>query len=449
MKTEEMVGRFVSDLRYENIPPPVILEAKKAIIDCLGVSIAAFREPCLDILFSFIEKMGGRPSSTLFGTNVRTSPAWAALYNGTMAHALDFDDGAGLHIPLHPSVSVLPAVIALGEFVGAKGRQILEAFITGEEVECKLAQGCSREAYELGWHATGVFGTMGATAASAKLLDLSAGRVPEVLGIALSLLGGVRQNFGTMVKPLHAGTAAMNGIMSALLGRDGYTATDAALEGSKGFGRIFGGKDLAEQCRTLGRPFHLVRGVSIKKYPSCYASHSALDNLLGLIERHRIDYRDIQEIDCRLSPFQLEGLPYLEPKTPLEGKFSMPFLLAVACVYGKVGLKHFREEVLRDKEIINLCRKVNLSADKDIGPLGSKLLIRLADQKSVSNAVDKPKGHPTNPLCLQEVEEKFRSCGGLWLSEERTKKILDVLLHIEELDDIHTLTGALRCDLLT
>ncbi|MFH1125471.1 MAG: MmgE/PrpD family protein, partial [Pseudomonadota bacterium] len=179
MKTEDMVSHFVSDLRYENIPPPVILEAKKAIIDCLGVSIAAFREPCLDILLSFVQKMGGQPSSTLLGTHVRTSPTWAALYNGTMAHALDFDDGAGLHIPLHPSVPVLPAVIALGEYLGTTGKEVLEAYITGMEVECKLAQGCSRESYEAGWHATGIFGTMGAAAASARLLGLQPVEIPK------------------------------------------------------------------------------------------------------------------------------------------------------------------------------------------------------------------------------------------------------------------------------
>lgn len=447
MKTEEMVSHFVSDLRYENIPPPVILEAKKAVMDCLGVSMAAFREPCLDILRSFIRKMGGEPCSTLWGTNLRSSPTWAALYNGTMAHALDFDDGAGLHIPLHPSVPVLPAVIALGEFVGAKGKQVLEAYITGEEVECKLAQGCSRESYELGWHATGIFGTMGAAAASAKLLNLGPGEIPKVLGIGLSLLGGSRQNFGTMVKPLHAGMAAMNGMMSALLGRDGYTASEAPLEGSAGFGRLFSGRNLGDQCSALGRPFHLAQGVSIKKYPSCYATHSALDNALGLLQKHPFDYRDIKRIDCWLSPFQVSGLPYMRPNTPLEGKFSMPFLLAVACVYGRVELKHFCEEVLRDDRVLDLCKKVNLLGDKDIGPLGSRLTIELMNNHSHSAAADKPRGYPTNPLTLEEVQEKFRSCAGLWLSEDETETILHKLLHLEDLDHIRSLTSPLQRDL--
>ena len=174
MKIIEWVGHFISTLDFEDIPSLVISEAKKAMVDCIGVSIAAVREPCLNILRPLIQRMGGEPCSALLGTNIHTSPPWAALYNGTMAHALDFDDGGGLHIPLHPSVPVLPAVIALGESVGANGKRVLEAYICGVEVECALARGCSRASYDLGWHATGVFGTMGAAAGSAKLLGLGA-----------------------------------------------------------------------------------------------------------------------------------------------------------------------------------------------------------------------------------------------------------------------------------
>src|SRR5208282_2269185 len=237
MKALEFVSSFIAESSYGEIPAQVLGEAKKAMIDCLGVSLAATQEPCLSIVRSFIETMGGEPRSTLWGTRFRTSPAWAALYNGTMAHALDFDDGSGLHIPLHPSVPVLPSVIAMGEFFARSGLEVLGAFVCGTEVECKLARGSTRASYDAGWHATGVFGTMGAAAAASRLAGLNRTQAAAALGVALSRASGSRQNFGTMVKPLHAGTAAMNGIISAFLARDGYTASDGALDGPFGFGK--------------------------------------------------------------------------------------------------------------------------------------------------------------------------------------------------------------------
>jgi 2-methylcitrate dehydratase PrpD len=265
MKAIELVGKFVATLAFEEIPSPVVLKAKRSMMDCLGVSLAASQEPCLDILRSFIRTMGGHPHSSLLGNDFRTSPAWASLYNGTMAHALDFDDGSGLHIPLHPTAPVLPGVVALGESVGASGKSVLEAYIAGVEVECKLARGCSRKSYDLGWHATGVFGTMGAAVGSAKLLRLEPHQVNTALGIALSLAGGSRQNFGTMVKPLHAGMAAMHGVVSALLAKDGYTASDGALDGFAGFSKLFDGEHLVEECSSLGTEYNYL--TSYRRHP--------------------------------------------------------------------------------------------------------------------------------------------------------------------------------------
>ncbi|MFB3885862.1 MAG: MmgE/PrpD family protein [Thermodesulfobacteriota bacterium] len=442
MKIIERVSHFISTLELEQVPSSVILEAKKAMADCIGVSIAAAREPCLSILRPLIQRMGGEPRSTLWGTAIRTSPSWAALYNGTMAHALDFDDGGGLHIPLHPSVPVLPAVIALGEFIGANGKRVLEAYICGVEVECALARGCSRASYDSGWHATGVFGTMGAAAGSAKLLGLGAGQASDALGIALSQVGGSRQNFGTMVKPLHAGRAAMNGILSALLAQDGFTASDGALDGPLGFGKLFDGKNLAEECGTLGKSYYFAKGVSIKKYPSCHATHPGIDAVLELVKNHPIDYRDIKGITCWSHPSQVSGLPYALPKTPLEAKFSMQFLLALACVYGKVELKHFRDDVLKDERVIDLCRKVGFLAENDI--VGSRVTIELSNNKTYTAAVDKPRGHPKYPLSVEEVKDKFRSCAGVLLPGNEAEEVLGAIFEMDKLRDINSITNAFR-----
>jgi 2-methylcitrate dehydratase PrpD len=360
-----------------------------------------------------------------------------------MAHALDFDDGSGLHIPLHPSVPVVPAVIALGEFFGRSGAQVLEAFVCGTEVECKLARGSSRASYDAGWHATGVFGTMGAAAAASRLVGLSPAQAGTALGIALSHASGSRQNFGTMVKPLHAGTAAMNGIVSAYLARDGYTASDGALEGPFGFGKLFGGNMLVEECGTLGRPFHLANGFSIKKYPSCYSTHSGIDAILEILRKNPVDYRDIKEINCWVHPNHIAALPYKVPIAELEGKFSMPFVLAVACIYGSVELSRFVPDVLRDARVIDLCTKVNFLPDESLPPMGARVSIASTGNEVYSAATERPRGHPLNPLTQEEVETKFRSCAGLLLSRRKTETVLEMLLHLEEVKDINSFVEAI------
>lgn len=443
MKTLRLVTDFITTLKHQDIPISVLTEAKKAMIDCVGVSLAATHEPCLSILRSFIEQMGGKSRSTLLGTYIRTSPAWAALYNGTMAHALDFDDGGALNIPLHPSVPVFPAVIALGEFLGASGTQVLEAYVCGAEVECKLVKGCSRESYDVGWHATGVFGTMGAAAAASKITGCDLAQVGNALGIALSHACGSKQNFGTMVKPLHAGIAAMSGVVSAFLAQGGYTASEGALDGPAGFGKLFGGNMLVEELSALGKPFHLANGFSLKKYPSCYSTHSAIDSILEIAKIHPIDYKDIREINCWIHPSHVGELPYRVPGTNLEAKFCMPFILAVAWIYRSVELSHFTEDVLKDARVVDLSNKVNFLSDDGLAPLGSKVTIVSTRNESYSAAADRPRGHPLDPLTEEEVKDKFRSCASLLLSRERTEAVLDMLLHIEELRDINSLTEAI------
>lgn len=349
---------------------------------------------------------------------------------------------------MHPSVPVLPAVLALGEFIGASGKRILEAYIAGTEIECKLAKGCTRAAYDLGWHATGVFGTMGAAAGAAKVLDLQASQVADGLGIALSLAGGSRQNFGTMVKPLHAGVAAMNGILSALLAQDGYSATKEALDGSAGFGRLFGGKNIARECSALGKPYHIANGFSIKKYPSCYGTHAAIDAVLQLREMHGIDHRNIRNIYCWMNPLQAAGLPYLTPQTPLEAKFSIPFVLSVACVYGGVELMHFSDDVLKDKRVMNLCNKTNLLGEKQLVSPASRITIELTNNDKYSFSVDKPKGHPVDPLTMEEVKIKFRSCASIVLPENEIERVLDTILQIEKLENISSFTSILQGDFI-
>jgi len=220
--------------------------------------------------------------------------------------------------------------------------------------------------------------------------------------------------------------------------------SEGALDGPAGFSKLFGGKNLIEECNLLGRPFHLENGFSIKKYPSCYATHTAIDAILDLLDKHQVDYRDVQAITCQLAPAQVSGLPYMLAKTPLEGKFSIPFLLALACVYRSVELKHFNEALVKDTKIIDLSKRVRLIADNDLTFLRSRVTIELTQNRHYSTTVDKPRGHPEHPLRMDEVQNKFRSCAGILLPENEAEWVLRMILDMEELENIGSLTAALQ-----
>ncbi|MFQ5933470.1 MAG: MmgE/PrpD family protein, partial [Dehalococcoidia bacterium] len=224
MNITESVADFILETRLDDVPGEAIIQAKRAILDTLGVALAGSREEPSRIVLEFVQERGGRATASIVGAGLRTDCLSAALVNGTMAHALDYDDVNDAMMG-HPSAPLVPAVMALAQEVGASGERALEAFLVGFEVECKLGLAVGHSHYVKGWHATSTLGTMGAAASAAKLLGLDKRCTQMALGIAASMAGGMRQNFGTMTKPLHVGHAARSGLLAALLAQKGFTAS--------------------------------------------------------------------------------------------------------------------------------------------------------------------------------------------------------------------------------
>ena len=220
MSVTERMAEFIVETKWADFPALVIERAKKAVVDTVGVTLAGAGEPVGRIVADFAQKMGGAPEATIIGVNARAAAPMAALANGAMGHALDFDDSSYL-LNGHPSVGVLPAVLAQGEVQGASGREVLEAFIIGYEISTKLGEGMNPEHYGAGWHATCTLGTMGAAAAAAHLRGLDVETTRHTLGCAASHASGVHANFGTMTKPLHAGLAPEAGLRAAALAARG------------------------------------------------------------------------------------------------------------------------------------------------------------------------------------------------------------------------------------
>src|SRR5512146_939188 len=249
MNVTSMLAEFLTKSRLEDCPEAALHGARRAILDCLGVMLAGSVEPAARILQRVAQAEGGLPVATVVGTGRRTGAVWAALCNGTAAHALDFDD-TNFALMGHPSAPVLAAALAAGELALADGRAVLHAFLLGFEVETTLAEVINPPHYEHGWHATCTLGTLGA---AARLLGLDAAQTRHALAVAASQSSGLKENFGTMTKPFHAGHAARSGVLSALLARDGFTASEQALEGPQGyFAVLSAGKRDEQMLDSLG-----------------------------------------------------------------------------------------------------------------------------------------------------------------------------------------------------
>src|SRR5215831_18257368 len=252
MRATTHLAEFVTKSRWEDCPAQAVEAARRAILDCLGVMLAGSVEPAARIVADVARAEGGSPLATVVGTPLRTGAVWAALFNGTAAHALDFDD-TNFAMLGHPSAPVLTAALAAGELCTATGAEVMHAFLLGFEVETTMGEVVNPGHYARGWHSTCTLGTLGAAAAAARLLGLDTPATASALAVAASQASGLKENFGTMTKPFHAGHAARSGVLAALLAREGWTASEHALEGPQGFFNVMSeGPVRPEVVDTLG-----------------------------------------------------------------------------------------------------------------------------------------------------------------------------------------------------
>jgi 2-methylcitrate dehydratase PrpD len=443
----ENLAHFVVETRVEDIPQEALKIAQRGITDCIGVTFPGSLEPQGEIIRGYVRKLGGAAESSIIGSDLKTSSYLAALANGTQGHALDYDDMGGFG---HPSVVLAPAILATGERIEASGRDILVSYVIGFEVAACL-RGPLWIHYIRGWHATDNFGSLGAAAAVGRLLKLDVHKMRMALGIAASLAGGLRQNFGTMTKPLHAGQAAANGIQAALLAQAGLTADASIIEAPLGFAKVFGQDepvDWEQISRTLGKTFNItslgMNGIATKPYPSCGCTHAGIDAALAVKEKYGVKSEDIAEVEMGTSPYEGQVLIHHRPKSGLEGKFSLEYTVARALHSGEVRLRHFTDEGVNEPAIKRLIERTkwvhkypppDFSKQRDsIGP--QSVTVKLADGKQYSQEIKISKGTPQRPLTSEEVTGKYRDCASMVLSKENVDKSLTVLSKLAEVKNI-------------
>jgi len=445
----EKLAKFIAETDFEYIPKEAVHVAKKAILDWVGVTIAGANEPVARILAEQVKRMGAIGEAGVICRAFRTSTDLAAWVNGTASHALDYDDtfpnAAGYNF--HPTVPILSAVLALAEKMSVSGKDVLTAYIVGIEVESRIGASMGRYSSEIGWHPTPVIGTMGAVAASANILKLNMQRVRMALGIASSLSSGLLQNFGTMTKPLHAGNSAKNGIVAALLAKNGFTGNESIMERNFGFCSMFsGGKvnGLGKNEQDLGKTWHIISpGISFKPYPCCRSTHSSIDASLYLRNAPGFDASQVVKIICKTSPQHLKLARFHRPKSAYEGKFSIPYCIAAALLSGKVLLGDFAEEKVSDPEAQALLSKVEFlhpgEYHEDPMSLAQEVVLKLSNGAEYACRVDTPKGDPQNPMTEDELSMKFKDCARMSLPQIEIEKVLEMLGKLESLDNISEL----------
>jgi len=416
-------------------------------LDTLAVILGGCSEEGSRIVAQWLCQQRASEEASILGYGFRTAAADAALANATFGHALDYDD-VSLSLSGHPSIPVAPAVLALAERRAASGRQVITAFILGFEVEAKVGRAMAVPHYTLGWHPTATLGSLGAAAAGAKLLGLNVQGTTMALAIAASLASGLRQNFGTMTKPLHAGLAARNGVMAAELAAAGFTANHQALEGPHGFFHAFSGGqqrlDPTRAVQDLGRPFDIVSpGIAVKLYPCCYSIHRALDAILELRGQRPILPEEVDHIEVRVSRGTLLPLIPEAPTTGLQAKFSLAYCLASALLDGQVGLTTFSDAALQRPQVRALMAKVR-TVEEDAEGHGTssgwaEVGIRLKNGRERWRRVENPRGSPQRPLSWDELVAKFNDCARQVLPEELRRRAVALVADLDSLDDVREL----------
>jgi 2-methylcitrate dehydratase PrpD len=463
-RATDAVVQFITSTDRPAFPRDALDIGKRCIIDGLGVMLAGTAADASTILRDYTRRSTGAVEATAFGREpFRTSAAAAALLNGTAGHALDFDDtqlatsaDRIFGLLTHPTVPPLVAVLAIGEREGASGAQFLDAFLTGFEVECKIAEAIHPHHYKKGFHSSGTVGTFGAAVAAARLLRLDAAAVAHTLAIAGSMASGIRVNFGTMTKPLHVGRAAQNGVVAAELAAEGFTGGHDALDPPWGFFRVFSfddGFDADRIIGVLGNPYTIVSpGISIKPYPCGVLGHPTMDAMRRLVTDHDVQPERIASIRVRAGSNILNPLRYPIANNELEAKFCPAFMVSAIALRRKAGIHEFTDEFVRSEPVQRMMRKVERVLDPAIEARGfekirSTVEVDLTDGRTlVEHADERYRGGPDRPFTREELFEKFSECASIVLGDDAVTRVFEMVETIDQVPDVGQLVKALAAN---
>ncbi len=445
---EQIAERIVSfDLKA--ITPQAIMLSRTAIIDTIGVTLAGAIEPCTTNLLRTPGVASAPGVCTIFGTAQKTSALDATFINGTASHALDYDDFSQ---PMggHQSAPLVAPLMAIAEERGNSGLELLQSYVVGIETEIRLARAVNFYHYDKGWHPTATLGVFGAAAAAGHLLRLDAKKQAIALAIAASFASGIKANFGTMVKPLHVGQCARNGLLAALMADAGYDANPEALEHHQGFFNAFNGKgnyDASLIFENWANPLEVLSpSMGLKQFACCGSTHPAVTMALQLRQQETFSPQDIEKVDIMPHRRRLPHTNNPDPQTPLAAKFSVQYAVARALVDGTVRLDDFEGDAHFDSKVRAIMAKTTAAPHPDMpddspDQFGAEVIVALKDGRTVSRRINSLVGRGGDyPLTSEELWEKFNDCAKRVLPATDIPALFAKLEKLEHIKNIRELT---------
>lgn len=455
MGTTQRMARFITEARFEDIPTPAVNLAKLCLLDAVGCAVYGTTRPLGKIFTSLVDELGGKPVARVLGTKIETNAVNAAMANGTLGHSEDFDDFTGGH----QAVLLMPVVLAMGEEHRLSGRQALLSYIVGFDVTLNTTHAMGEDHYGRGWHNTSSIGTLGSTAAAAKMLNLDEMQTRMALGIGATQASGLRANFGTMTKPFHPGNACRAGVMAAKMAQKGYEANPDVMEHRFGYAAVYGQEmmHLSDIPRHLGNPWALMgsgkeaaNGIAMKVWPCCGGTHGANTAITRLLKKHPIKAEDVASVDIVTTHEPSCMAPNLRwPESGLQGKFSTWFTVA-SCIVdgGKLDLSSFTDEAATRPAVQEMLKKVDITQDPDsVGrPHRSRggghywdLTVTLKNgERLVAPRVEASggRGDTYGWESREAVFDKFKMLAGAVLEPSQVDASLNAIMSMEEATDV-------------
>lgn len=447
------IAEFAHAATFDALPGEVVQLAKNSFLDTLGIALGGMTERAPQILSRYVREQGGAADATVLAGGFRTSAPNAALVNGVAGDIVGWSDISVIQMT-HPSVSICPAVWAVGERTRASGKAALLAHVVGLEVADKIGAGVKPGFQLKGWHPLAVLNTFGCAVAGGKLLGLDVDGLCNALGIAGAEASGMRVAMGTMSKAYGAGRAARDGVTAALLASLGYTGPADVIEGRDGFLQTFGdGASGAGILENLGDPYEFVSpGITLKKFPACTRSHNGIQGMLDLRRRHGFGAADIESVECLVTPAVVDYLKFPRPTSKFEAKYSMEFCLATVLRDNAVTIASFDDARVRDPELTALMQKITMKVwpeyAKDgynpaYAPYGCIVTVRLQNGREFTERVDQGPWEPGTSPGWDDLAQKFRGNAELVLERPVIDRALEMVANLEALEDIGALMSLL------
>ena len=443
MEVTKNLAEFVLSTNFDDLPFEVVEEAKLCFLDWLGVAIAGAHAPEINSLFQVIELIGGKEQATILGQNTKSSILNTTLINGMSSHVLDYDD-TSIEFLGHASVATFPCILTLAEWMGIGGKDFLTAYVIGFEMGSRVAMGASANHTLKGWHPTSTIGHFSSTAAAAKLLGLTIDQLVFAFGITGTQAAGLKAVFGTPCKAFHPGKAGLNGLLSALLAQRGFTSIDNILEGDKCFWDMFSTRSNPRMAlKDLGSKWSILNN-TYKFHASCHYTHAGVEAVLAIKnEFKKLITDNIGSVEVYVSPMTLENATIMNPKTGLEGKFSVPYVIANTILRDDTGMGAFTDEKVNDPEIIKFRDKIKVFPDKNLTGFTSKVVINVGGE-IYEKEVNIYKINLTYEKKKEEILKKFRLLVSSYIRENNIEPLIRAIENLEQEDNMKHIINFLK-----